>query len=97
LAYVGDHSGTVHVFRVSDGSEAATYRHSAAQIWTSTVVDASYHLYYGTQAGHIIGLDPAGAALFDVDVGAPVDCYPALTADANLIIGDRNGTLISLG
>jgi outer membrane protein assembly factor BamB len=97
LAYVGDHSGTVHVIRVSDGSEVASYRHAAAQIWTSTIVDASYHLYYATQAGHIIGLDPNGATLFDVDVGAPVDCYPALTADANLIIGDRSGTLMSIG
>ncbi|HZA12534.1 PQQ-binding-like beta-propeller repeat protein [Mycobacterium sp.] len=97
LAYVADHSGTVHVFRVSDGSEAATYRHSPAQIWTSTVVDAGYHLYYGTQAGHVIGLDASGATLFDIDLGAPLDCYPALTADANLIIGDRNGTLVSIG
>jgi outer membrane protein assembly factor BamB len=97
LAYVADHSGTVHVFRVSDGSEAATYRHSPAQIWTSTVVDASYHLYYGTQNGHVIGLDSTGTTLFDVDVGAPVDCYPALTADAHLIIGDRNGALVSFG
>jgi outer membrane protein assembly factor BamB len=97
LAYVGDHSGTVHVFRVGDGSEAATYRHSAAQIWTSTIVDASYRLYYGTQAGHVIGLGPNGATLFDLDLGAPIDCYPALTGDAHLIIGDRNGTLVSVG
>ena len=97
LAYVADHSGTVHVFRVSDGSDAATYRHSAAQIWTSTVVDASYHLYYGTQTGHVIGLDSAGTTLFDVDLGVPVDCYPALTADARLIIGDRSGALVSIG
>jgi outer membrane protein assembly factor BamB len=96
LAYVGDHSGTVHVFRINDGSEAATYRHSAAQIWTSTIVDASYHLYYGTQTGHIVGLGASGATLFDIDLGAPVDCYPALTADANLIIGDRNGTLVAI-
>jgi outer membrane protein assembly factor BamB len=97
LAYLGDHSGTVHVLNVSDGSEAATYRHSAAQIWTSTIVDRNYHLYYGTQTGHVIGLDPTGRTLFDVDLGAPVDCYPALTADANLIIGDRSGTLVAIG
>ena len=26
LAYVGDHSGTMHVFRVRDGTQAAAYR-----------------------------------------------------------------------
>jgi hypothetical protein len=97
LAYVADHSGTVHVFRVTDGSEAATYRHSAAQIWSSTVLDARYHLYFGTQTGHAVGLDAFGTTLFDVDLGAPVDSYPALTADASLIVGARNGTLSAIG
>jgi outer membrane protein assembly factor BamB len=96
LAYVADHSGAVHVFRVADGSEAATYRPAAAQIWSSTVLDDRYHLYFGTQTGHAIGLDAQGATLFDVDLGAPIDSYPALTADANLIIGARNGTLTAL-
>ena len=49
--------------------------------------------YRGTQTGHVIGLDTTGATLFDVDLGAPVHCYPALAADANLIVGARNGTL----
>jgi hypothetical protein len=44
LAYVGDHSGTVHIFRVSDGSEAATYRATTAQIWSATVLDAHDHV-----------------------------------------------------
>lgn len=96
LAYVGDHSGTVHVFRVNDGAETASYRQSPAQIWTSTIVDAGYHLYYGTQEGHVVGLNFNGSVLFDLDIGAPIDCYPALTADANLIIGDRNGTLVAI-
>jgi len=96
LAYVGDHSGTVHVFRVGDGSEAASYRRSAGQIWSSTVLDDRYRLYFATQTGHVFGLDPAGATLFDLDVGAPVDSYPALTADGNLIIGARNGSLTAI-
>jgi outer membrane protein assembly factor BamB len=96
LAYVADHGGTVHVFRVGDGSEAATYRYSPAQVWSATVLDGSYRVYFGTQSGHVIGLDAAGTKLFDVDVGAPVDSYPALTADANLIIGARNGTLTAI-
>jgi hypothetical protein len=50
-------------------------------------VQRSYHVYFGTQTGHVIGLDTTGVKLFDVDLGAPVDCDPALTADANLIVG----------
>ena len=67
-----------------------------AQIWTAPVVDSSYRLYYGTQDGHVVGLNAGGAKLFDIDLGAPVDSYPALTADANLIIGARNGTLSAI-
>ena len=96
LAYVGDHSGTMHVFRVRDGTQAAAYRVSPAQIWTAPVADSSYRLYYGTQDGHVVGLNAGGAKLVDIDLGAPVDSYPALTADANLIIGARNGTLSAI-
>ena len=96
LAYVGDHSGTMHVFPVRDETQAAAYRVSPAQIWTAPVVDSSYRLYYGTQDGHVVGLNAGGAKLFDIDLGAPVDSYPALTADANLIIGARNGTLSAI-
>jgi len=96
LAYVADHSGTVHVFRLTDGSEAATYRRTTAEIWSATVIDNDYRVYFGTQSGHVVGLDAGGATLFDVDLGAPVDSYPALTADANLIIGAGNGTLSAI-
>jgi hypothetical protein len=51
LAYVVDHSGAVHVFRVGDGSEAATYRAATAQIWSATVLDARYRLDFGAQTG----------------------------------------------
>jgi outer membrane protein assembly factor BamB len=97
LAYVADHSGTVHVFRTSDGTQATTYQATQAQIWSATVIDAHYRVYFGTQSGHAVGLDASGARLFDIDLGAPVDSYPALTADANLIIGARNGTLSAIG
>jgi outer membrane protein assembly factor BamB len=96
LAYVADHTGTVHVFGVRDGSQVAAYRFSPAQIWTAVVVDSSYRVYYGTQDGHAVGLNADGTKLFDVDLGAPVDSYPALTANATLIIGARNGTLSAI-
>jgi outer membrane protein assembly factor BamB len=97
LADVADHSGTVHVFRTSDGTQATTYQATQAQIWSATVIDAHYRVYFGTQSGHAVGLDASGSPLFDIDLGAPVDSYPALTADANLIIGARNGTLSAVG
>jgi outer membrane protein assembly factor BamB len=97
LAYVADHSGTVHVFRTSDGTQATTYQAGQAQIWSATVIDAGYRVYFGTQSGHAVGFDAEGAPLFDIDLGAPVDSHPALTADANLIIGARNGTLSAIG
>ena len=97
LAYVGDHSGTVHVFRIDDGAQVAAYPAPGAQIWSSTILDKNYRLYLGTQSGHALGLDPKGAVVFDVDLGAPVDSYPALTADGALIIGARNATLTAIG
>jgi outer membrane protein assembly factor BamB len=97
LAYVGGHSGTVHVFRIDDGARVAEYRAPGAQIWSSTILDRNYRGYLGTQSGHALGLDPKGAVVFDVDLGAPVDSYPALTADGGLIIGTRNATLTAIG
>ncbi len=97
LAYVGDHSGAVHVFRIADGSQVADYHAARAEIWSSTIVDKNYRVYLGTQSGHALGLDSKGAVLFDVDLGGPVDSYPALTADGTLIIGAGNGTLTAIG
>jgi outer membrane protein assembly factor BamB len=96
LAFVADHSGTVHLLNTNDGTETSTYRASTAQIWSAVVVDDTYRAYFGTQTGHAIGVDAHGGTMFDVDLGAPVDSYPALTADATLIIGDRNGTLSAI-
>lgn len=96
-AYVGDHSGTVHVFRVRDGSQVADYHTPRAQIWSSTIVDRNYRVYLGTQSGHAFGLDPKGAVLFDVDLDGPVDSSPALTAAGTLVIGARNASLTAIG
>lgn len=61
------------------------------------MVDRSYRLYYAVQDGHAHGLDPDGRPLFDVDLGAPVDSYPALTADGVMLVGARDGTLTAIG
>ncbi|MCU1685620.1 MAG: hypothetical protein JWQ81_6359 [Amycolatopsis sp.] len=97
LAYVGDHAELVHVFDVRTGAELARYGPVGAQIWSSTVLDRAYDVYFGGQNGHADGYDVGGKRLFDVDLGAPIDGYPALTADAALIIGARNGVLTAIG
>lgn len=97
LAYVGDHGGTVTAFDVRTGAVVKSYKVNGQEIWSSTVVDRSYRLYYANQAGHVFGLAPDGGVLFDVNVGGPVDSYPALSADHHLIVGSRNGLLTSIG
>ncbi|HEV7831055.1 MAG TPA: PQQ-binding-like beta-propeller repeat protein [Pseudonocardiaceae bacterium] len=97
LAYVGDHAGRVHVFDIGNGSEATTYRVGPGQIWSSTVVDRTYRLYFASQDGHVFGVDSGGTLLFDLNLDAPIDSYPALSADGALIIGARNGILTSVG
>jgi outer membrane protein assembly factor BamB len=99
LAYVGDHKSRVHVYDVRTGTEVATYEIGPhlKGIWSSTVVDKDYRVYFAGQNGHVYGVSPAGVVLFDVNLGAPVDAYPALTADGALIIGASNGTLVAIG
>ena len=97
LAYVADHSGTVHVFDATTGTEKAAYRIGGTQIWSSTVVDRNYRVYFGGQNGHVYGLSAAGTVLFDVNIGSAIDSYPALTADGALIVGAGDGTLMAIG
>lgn len=97
LAYVADHAELVHVFDVHSGSEVARYGPVGAQIWSSTVVDRAYRVYLGGQNGHAYGFDAQGDRLFDVDLGGPIDGYPAITADGALIIGARDGVLAAIG
>ncbi|HTU75858.1 MAG TPA: PQQ-binding-like beta-propeller repeat protein [Trebonia sp.] len=99
LAYVADHKSRVHVYEVRTGTEVATYQIGphVTQIWSSTVVDKDYRVYFAGQNGHVYGVSSAGAVLFDVNLGAPVDAYPALTAAGMLIIGASNGTLVAIG
>ncbi len=98
LAYVADHSGRVHVLRVSDGTEAAAYQDEPpAQIWSAVAVDRGHRIYFGTQDGQLLGVAPDGSVLFDVALGGPVDSYPALTADGTVVIGDRSGEVVAVG
>jgi outer membrane protein assembly factor BamB len=96
LAYVADHSGTVHVLDTATGAERGTYRVTKTQIWSSAILDKDYRVYFGGQNGHVYGVSPAGVVLFDVGLGAPIDSYPALTGDGTLIVGATDGTLAAI-
>jgi outer membrane protein assembly factor BamB len=97
LAYVADHSGRVQVWETHTGRRLASFGPLPAQIWSSTVLDKDFRLYFGTQDGHVLGLGPDGTLLFDVSVGGAVDSHPALTADGALLIGSRNRMLTAIG
>jgi outer membrane protein assembly factor BamB len=97
LAYVADHSGHVYVFDIRTGTETTRYGPIGAQVWSSTIVDKSYRVYFGGQNGHAYGFDSRGSRLFDTDLGGAVHSYPALTADGALIIGSSNGFITSIG
>lgn len=94
---MADHSGLVHTFDVRAGAETARYGPIQGQIWSSTIVDRAYRLYFSGQNGHAYGFDGDGTELFDVALGGQVDSYPALTADGALIIGSRNGFVTAIG
>ncbi|MEO6090180.1 MAG: PQQ-binding-like beta-propeller repeat protein [Umezawaea sp.] len=96
LAYLGDHAGRVLVFDVRTGEKLEEYGPAGGLIWTSIVIDRDHHVYFGGQDGHVYGYAPRGERLFDVDVGGPVDSYPALTADGVLVVGSRNGVLTAI-
>ena len=73
-----------------------TPQRKSAGVWTSPAVDADGNVYFGTRRGHVHGFAPSGRRLFDIDTGATVDSYPAITADGTLLIGSADGTLLAV-
>jgi outer membrane protein assembly factor BamB len=98
LAYYGDNHGFVTVLDAASGElEARVGSEKPPGVWTAAAVDSKHDVYFGTAAGDIEGIDAAGHQLFDLEVGAKVDSYPALAADGTLLIGSENGYLYALG
>lgn len=104
-AYFGDHqgyldvvdAGTGAVLRRDLGIPRAQGRTSAGTgVWTAPLVDAAGDVYSGTAAGHVYGTGPDGRRLFDLDVGAVVASYPALTSDGTLVLGTQSGMVWAL-
>jgi outer membrane protein assembly factor BamB len=96
LAYYGDNSGALHVVHERNGAPVAT-DHGTKGLWAAQAVDSRGDVYFGTQGKHIYGFGPHGTRLFDIIASGPIDSYPALTANGELIIGDQAGTLYAIG
>ncbi len=104
LAYVGDHHGVVTALTARTGKVAARYLGPTTRpadnrsigVWTSPVVDAHHDVYWGSRSGHIVGVKPDGELLFDLNVDATVDSYPAL-GDGLLVVGLTDGRLMGIG
>ncbi len=105
LAYLGDHDGVVTALHVRSGEVAARYLgptrrpadNRSIGVWTSPVIDARHDVYWGSRSGHVLGMSPSGALLFDLDVDATVDSYPALADGGLLVVGLTDGRLMGIG
>ncbi len=95
LAYFGDHNGFMNVLDSDSGCLVIRYP-AGGEVWTAPAIDRDGRVYFGTKAGHILGYQFDGQKLFDIDTGAIVASYPALTADGTLLIGSSNGTLYAI-
>jgi outer membrane protein assembly factor BamB len=103
IAYFGDHDGVVTGIDVESGGVLARYLgptkrpkdNRSIGIWTSPVIDAHHDVYWGTRSGHVRGVAPDGRELFDLDVDATADSYPAL-ADGLLVVGLTDGRLLGI-
>jgi peptidoglycan/xylan/chitin deacetylase (PgdA/CDA1 family)/outer membrane protein assembly factor BamB len=104
LVVEGDHRAGVDVLDAATGDRLGRFQGNGARtrsarsigVWTAPAVDGAHRVYFGTRHGHIHGFAPDGHQLFDIDVGATVDSYPALTADGALIVGVTDGRLLAI-
>lgn len=104
-AWFGDHRAFVSGVDVVTGKLRGRFRGEPIQpkggntvgVWTSPLVDAAHHVYWGTRLGHVYGRNADGTPLFDIATGATVDSYPALSADGLLVVGVTDGRLLGIG
>ncbi len=105
-AYFGDHNGRLNelnaatggVRRVGHGASPAQGKGpDGVGFWTAPAIDARGDAYAGTALGHVYGFGPDAHQLFDLNVHALVDSYPAIGADGTLYIGVTDGRLLAIG
>ena len=104
VAWFGDHNGYMNAVDARTGvlvrrvhGLLRTAQRKSAGVWTSPALDIDGNVYFGTRPGHVYGFAPSGRQLFDIDTGATVDSYPAITADGALLIGSADGTFYAVG
>ena len=95
LAYYGDNDGVVYGVRAATGVPVVRYQ-GVQGVWSIPVIDGGHCVYFGTQGGHIYGFTYQGTKLFDINVHAPIDSYPAITGDGTLVIGTEKGVLYAI-
>jgi outer membrane protein assembly factor BamB len=104
IAYFGDHHGVVTGVDSTTGKVLARYPgptkrppdNRSIGVWTSPVVDATHAVYWGQRSGHLHAVDASGKQLFDLDLDATLDSYPAL-GDGLLVVGLTDGRLLGVG
>ena len=82
----------MNVVQVATGCLVQRYQ-GGGEVWTAPAIDREGNVYFGTKAGHILGFAFDGRKLFDIDTGATVDSYPAISADGTLLMGSASGEL----
>lgn len=103
VAYLGDHDGVVTGLDARTGEVLARHLgptqrpadNRSIGVWTSPAVDDEHDVYWGTRSGHVVGAAADGRQLFDLDVGATVDSYPALD-EGLLVVGLTDGRLLGI-
>jgi outer membrane protein assembly factor BamB len=66
-------------------------------VYGSLALDAAGTLYSGSTVGHVFSISSTdGERYTDLDLGAPVWSAPSVRPDGSVVVGDRNGRIISL-
>lgn len=103
IAYFGDHHNRITGVDARTGRLRFSFLGSQKDvnpggvgIWTSVLVDARHSVYVGTRQGLVYAVDRTGRPLWQIETGATVDSYPALTDDGALVVGVSDGRLLAI-
>ena len=85
VSYFGDHLNRITGLDATDGRVLFSFQGSTKDVnpggigvWTSVLVDAEHTVYAGTRQGLVYAVDRDAHLLWQLELGATVDSYPAL-------------------